>query len=177
MMMTFRSVQTKINIILGWIFGILHHELKRLILSLLSQCQGGQGLNKTRLLGLIVFMVSASLLLSACGPKSVILDVEMKEFAFIPDRFTVPAGAKVTLKLKNTGALEHEFVIMVFGKEATLPFNEDDEANIYWEAELDARENAIVEFTAPSEPGEYQVVCGTPGHLEQNMKGVLVVTP
>lgn len=150
-------------------------KAKRRILSLFTV--GDQELKKASLFGLIIFVVAASLLLSACGPKSVTLDVEMKEFAFIPDHFTVPAGAKVTLKLKNTGALEHEFVIMVFGKEATLPFNEDDEANIYWEAELEAKETAVVEFTAPSEPGEYQVVCGTPGHLEQNMKGVLVVTP
>lgn len=139
--------------------------------------EGGQELKKASLFGLIIFVVSASLLLSACGPKSVTLDVEMKEFAFIPDHFTVPAGAKVTLNLKNTGALEHEYVIMVLGKEATLPFNEDDEGNIYWEAELEAKQSVTVEFTAPSEPGEYQVVCGTPGHMEQNMKGVLAVTP
>jgi hypothetical protein len=32
-------------------------------------------------------------------------------------------------------------------------------------------------LTAPSEPGEYQVICSEPGHLELGMTGVLIVTP
>ena len=119
----------------------------------------------------------AFVVLSACGPKSTTLNVEMKEFVFVPDTFTVPASTKVTLNLTNKGALEHEYAIMILGKEATLPFDADDEPNIYWEHELLAGESATLEFTSPSEPGEYQVVCGTPGHLELGMKGTLIVTP
>ena len=32
-----------------------------------------------------------------------------------------------------------------------------------------------VTFTAPTEPGEYQVVCGIEGYLEGGMLGELVV--
>ena len=125
---------------------------------------------------LIASLLALAAVLTACGPKKIVLEIEMKEFTFIPDTFTVPAGTEVTLNLTNSGALEHEWVIMIYGKEATIPFNEDDEANIFWEHELDAGAEASVTFTSPSQPGEYQVVCGTPGHLEQGMKGKLVVT-
>ena len=130
---------------------------------------------RTRFTILILALVTI-LLVSSCGPKATTLNVELKEFAFVPNTFTVPAGSKVTLNLNNSGALEHEFVIMILGKEATIPFSDDDEPNIYWEKELGHGETATVEFTAPSEPGEYQVVCGTAGHLEQGMKAALIVT-
>jgi uncharacterized cupredoxin-like copper-binding protein len=113
--------------------------------------------------------------LTACGAKSTTLNVDMKDFSFSPDTFSVPAGAKVTLNLKDSGALEHEFVIMLREKGATLPFDEDDETNIYWEHELLPGESAKLEFTAPSAPGEYEVVCGTAGHLEQGMRATLTV--
>jgi uncharacterized cupredoxin-like copper-binding protein len=124
-------------------------------------------------LGLIVIL--SALLLSACGSKQVKLSVEMKDFAYTPNSYSVPAGKPVSLELKNMGTLVHEFVIMKKGVQATLPFDDDDEANIYWEKELEAGENATVEFTAPSEAGTYQVVCGTAGHLEQGMQATMEV--
>lgn len=133
-------------------------------------------MKKQSFLVLVLLASLALLTLSACAPKAVTLTVDMKEFAFIPDTFTVPAGAKVTVQMTNSGTLDHEMVIMVFGKEATPPFDDDDEPNIYWEHELKPGESATVEFTAPTEPGTYQVVCGTAGHLEAGMKGTLVVT-
>jgi len=133
-------------------------------------------MNGRRILAIGVLVVLAVSILSACGPKAVTLNVDMKEFAFTPDTFTVPAGAKVTLNMTNSGALEHEMVIMVLGKEATPPFDDDDEPNIYWEHELEHGASETVEFTAPTEPGTYQIVCGIPEHLEQGMKGTLIVT-
>jgi len=58
----------------------------------------------------------------------------------------------------------------------SVPFDDDDEGKIYWEVELDAGKSETVKFTAPSEPGTYDVVCGTPGHIEQGMTGTLTVT-
>lgn len=125
---------------------------------------------------LVSFLVIlAAMILTACGPKSVTFDVEMKDFAFEPNTWEVPAGAKVTLNLNNTGTQEHEYVIMILGKDVTLPFSDDDEPNIYWEHEVLAGESAKVEFTAPTEPGVYNIVCGTAGHLEQGMEGTLTV--
>lgn len=124
---------------------------------------------------LIVLLILPVIVLSACGPKKVNLDVDMKEYKFTPDVLEVPAGAEVTVNLSNSGTLEHEMVIMVLGKQATAPFDDDDEPNIYWEHELEAGQSAAVSFTAPSEPGEYQIVCGIPAHLEQGMVGKLIV--
>jgi uncharacterized cupredoxin-like copper-binding protein len=73
--------------------------------------------------------------------------------------------------------LEHEWVLMNKGTQASAPFDESDEANIYWEQELDAGQSGTYTFTVPQEPGEYQVVCGTAGHLEAGMLGVLTVEP
>ena len=129
-----------------------------------------------RKIGLLYSFLILVFVLSACAPKESRFNVKMEEFKFIPDSFSVPAGAQVTMELENTGALEHELVIMLLSKDATLPFDDDDEANIYWEAELQPDTKQTITFVAPSEPGEYQLVCGTAGHLEQGMKGVLIVT-
>lgn len=112
---------------------------------------------------------------AACGASKTALNVTMSDFKFSPDRFTVPAGAEVTLNLKNSSALEHDFVIMILDKNATLPFGEDDKSNIYWEGRLDPHQASTVTFTAPQEPGEYEVVCSAAGHLEQGMRATLTV--
>ncbi|HSB91209.1 MAG TPA: hypothetical protein VLD63_14425 [Anaerolineales bacterium] len=41
--------------------------------------------------------------------------------------------------------------------------------------DVDAGASATVVFTAPSVPGEYEVVCGGAGHIEAGMVGHLVV--
>lgn len=125
-----------------------------------------------RTLGIIS---AISLTITACGPNKVIIDMDMKEYTFVPDTITVPSGVEVTVNLSNSGTLEHEMVIIVLGKEATVPFDEDDEKNIYWEHELEKDEKQAVVFIAPSEPGNYQIVCGIAGHLEQGMRGTLIV--
>ena len=132
-------------------------------------------MKKQTLLTIFLFVLTSAIL-AGCGPKKVTLYVEMNDYSFIPDTFSVPAGAEVTLNLSNTGALEHEYVIMVLGKEATIPFDDDDEANIYWEHELERGECATGAYTAPSQPCEYQVAGRTAGHLEQGMKAKLTVT-
>jgi uncharacterized cupredoxin-like copper-binding protein len=131
-------------------------------------------MKKVLILSGIVFLLS--ILLAACGPQKVERDIEMTDFKFNPDTIEVPASTNVTLNLSNTGTLEHDYVIMILGKNASLPFDDDDKNNIYWEHKLEKGESVQLEFTAPSEPGEYQVVCATAGHLEQGMQGKLIVT-
>ena len=122
-------------------------------------------------LGWLILLLFAS----ACGSNTVSVHVEMDEFKFTPDTFEVPAGAEVNLTLENTGTLEHEMVIMILGKNATLPFDGDDEENIFWEKEVEVGERILMTFNAPMEPGEYQIVCGIPAHLEQGMAGTMIV--
>jgi len=124
---------------------------------------------------LFVLGTTLAILLSACGPSKVTIDVNMQEYSFDPASIEVSPGAEVTVNLTNSGTLEHEMVLMVLGKDATAPFSDDDEGNIFWEAELQPGDSATVTFTAPTEPGEYQMVCGTPAHLEQGMVGTFTV--
>jgi uncharacterized cupredoxin-like copper-binding protein len=130
-----------------------------------------------RSLFIFVLLLVASIGLSACGGNAAAnsLKVDMTEFAFTPSEFTVPAGEEITLTVVNDGAVEHEFVIMKFGTEVGEDFGDEDEANVYWEVEADAGESKTEIFTAPSEPGEYQVVCGTEGHYVAGMIGKLTV--
>jgi uncharacterized cupredoxin-like copper-binding protein len=72
----------------------------------------------------------------------------------------------------------HEFVIMKLGTEAGNEFDEEDEPNVYWEIETPVGQESTGTFTAPAEPGDYEVVCGTPGHILSGMVGTLhVVQP
>jgi len=133
-----------------------------------------------RRVGVLATILCLTPLLAACGgggqqTASTKIDVQMTEFTFQPSQFTVRAGEEISLEAANNGAIVHNFLIMNLGTEATLPFDEDDEANIYWRVALDPGSSTSTTFTAPSEPGEYQVVCSTPGHMEAGMIGKLTV--
>jgi plastocyanin len=131
---------------------------------------------KSMWLGLVVISLVAVLGLAACGPKTATLIVDTQEFKFVPDHWSVPAGAKVTLTLKDTGALDHTWVIMKKGTTASAPFGTEDEANILYRVDVTAGKSQTFMFDAPTEPGDYEVVCSNPAHLEQGMKGTLTVT-
>jgi uncharacterized cupredoxin-like copper-binding protein len=136
-------------------------------------------MHKRNILALGIILLLAGLFLSACGggPRSAKLSVEMKEFAFEPMSLSVPANAQVSIDLTNSGTLKHEFVIMKKGQKMTAPVNEDElEPNVFWEHELEAGGSETLQFQAPSEPGEYQIICGIAGHLDQGMEATLTVT-
>ena len=117
-------------------------------------------------------------LLAACGGNqpSTNIDVRMTDFAFTPNTFTVPAGQEITINIVNNGVVVHNFVIMKLGTTAGDTFDEEDQANVYWEErDIESGGDFSVTFTAPSEPGEYQVICRTPGHIASGMIAKLVV--
>lgn len=127
---------------------------------------------------LIVFMLVLTLLTACSGnadAPSTDLTVVMNEFTYSPKVLTVPAGEEITIKLDNQGAILHNFIILKAGAEASMPFNEDDQPNIFWSAEAQPGQAVTLTFTAPTEAGEYQVVCGVQGHLESGMLGKLIV--
>ena len=115
--------------------------------------------------------------LSACGGggPSTTIDVVFTEFTFTPAEFTIPAGQVITVNTTNNGAVIHELVIMKYGETIGDDFGDEDEANIYWEVETEAGKTGTTTFTAPNEPGEYQLVCGTEGHFVAGMVGKLTV--
>jgi len=101
--------------------------------------------------------------------------VSLTEFAFTPNTFSVPAGEEIALHVANNGTVLHEFVIMKNGTKVGDDFGDEDVPNIYWEVEVAVGQDILTSFTAPSEPGEYQVVCGTQGHYMSGMIGTLTV--
>ncbi len=119
-----------------------------------------------------------SFLLVSCGGGSSAttkLDVKMTEFKYEPVEFVIPAGKEITLNIANNGAALHEFVIMKHGLTVGEKFGPEDEENIYWEVEADSGQSKTVTFTAPMETGEYQIICGTEGHVEQGMIAKMIV--
>ena len=88
------------------------------------------------------------------------LTMEMQDFRFVPDTITVRPGQRVRLTLVNDGYYRHSFVFEAANVETRL---------------LSPGERITVEFTAPSEPGEYMFYCGP--HRGLGMVGKVVVTP
>lgn len=129
---------------------------------------------------LIVMAALVSLVLASCGGgggPTTDLDVTMTDFQFQPGQYTVPAGQEITLNLTNNGAVVHNFVIMKQGTSAGPMFDEEDTPNVYWEVELPPGGSTATSFTAPAEPGDYEVVCRTEGHIASGMTGKLTVVP
>lgn len=128
----------------------------------------------------LIMTVLLSLTMAACGGASgpsTTIDVTMTDFQFQPSQFTVPAGQEITFKSSNNGAVVHNFVIMKLGAQAGEFFDEEDVPNVYWETELQPGGTISTTFTAPSEPGEYQVICRTQGHIVSGMTAKLTVVP
>jgi len=127
----------------------------------------------------IMMAVLLSLTLVSCGGggPSTTIDVTMTDFQFQPSQFTVPAGQEITFTSSNNGAVVHNFVIMKLGTNAGDFFDEEDIPNIYWETELQPGGSTTTTFTAPTEPGEYEVICRTEGHIVSGMTARLTVVP
>lgn len=127
---------------------------------------------------LIMVTIGFAMALTACGggnDPTTTLNVDLVEFMFNPNDFTVPAGEEITLALSNNGAVVHDFIIMQMGAEVGQDFGEEDEPNIYFKAELQPGVSDTYTFPAPDQPGEYQVVCGIPGHYIAGMVATLHV--
>ena len=100
------------------------------------------------------------------------LNVTMSEYAFTPATYSVTAGSTVTVNLKNTGSVQHDFVVMT--TPVTGTYTDANKANILFDSgPIDAGASKTVTFTAPA-AGTYQVICTQSGHFEQGMVGSLV---
>ena len=126
---------------------------------------------------LVVALFVLALMLTACGGSNkATLNVTATDTGYDSSTYTVPAGAQVTLNMTNKGVLEHEFAILKLDQHVTPPFGEKDEDKILWE--LDGVEAGTAKsgtFTAPTQPGSYDVICGLPAHIEKGMTATLVV--
>ncbi|MDF1598066.1 MAG: cupredoxin domain-containing protein [Acidimicrobiia bacterium] len=125
-------------------------------------------------LGLII-------VLSGCGGGAATeIDATLKDFAFSPTSWEIPAGETITISMTNEGAVEHEWVLLKPGvtisSEADLPDTEEVLLAdfVYWEEEVEPGASKSETFTAPA-AGEYQIICAIPSHFDAGMEGTLTV--
>jgi len=132
---------------------------------------------KKNVILLVTAVLGLLLLLTACGASgpSTDLRVNMTDFMFDPNNFTVPAGQTITITATNNGAVEHDFVILKLGTDAGANFDDKDKGNVYWDVKVQPGGSVRETFVAPSEPGDYYVTCGIPGHLEAGMVAKMTV--
>ena len=129
-----------------------------------------------KLISLLLLTVFG-LFASACGAAAPTtqIDITLSDFQFVPGQITVPAGTEIKVTATHTGAVVHDFLVMKLGTDVGHAFDESDRANVYWELKAEPGETKSGSFIAPLEPGVYQILCGTPGHLEAGMIGTLTV--
>lgn len=130
---------------------------------------------KFKTLSLVVF----AFVLAACAgggapAQTTTLEVDMVEFMFSPKEYSIPAGQAITLTLTNSGALEHNFVILRKGVTVTSSANPVPAEDILFEAVVGAGQSGTFTFTL-DEAGDYEVICSVPGHLEAGMVGKITV--
>ena len=113
--------------------------------------------------------------LAACGPQQVAISATMSEFAYSPPDWEVPANAQVSLTLTNDGKVVHTWTLMEAGYTVTPPFTADDNQHVLQAFQVDVDQVQTFTFSAPSDPGTYEIVCAEPGHLEAGMMGTLTV--
>ncbi len=132
----------------------------------------------------ILLIVMLALALSACGstnkatldgPNKATLNVKATEQGYDASTYVVPAGADVTVHFTNDAPMPHEFAVLKKGEHVKPPFQKEDETKIMWRLTSQTGETRSDIFKAPTEPGDYDIICTFPGHLEYGMKATLVV--
>jgi len=132
----------------------------------------------------MVLVVLLSLWVAGCAtPQQPITNIalEARDFAYGPDTIAVPAGREITLVFKNSGQVEHDFVVerinvtnvVARQGEPTHRHMDPVEYDLHISA-LPGSSGTLV-FT-PMEPGIYEIFCSVEGHKEAGMVGQLVVS-
>ncbi len=85
-----------------------------------------------------------------------VVNVDMADFVYALSSRVIPAGP-VTFRVKNVGAVQHDFEIVGQKKTEVL------------------ETGAAEDLHAVLAPGTYEFRCTVPGHAEAGMKGVLTV--
>lgn len=122
----------------------------------------------------------------AAGPR--VIEVEMGNYWFKPEKITLKAGEVVTLKFVNNSTEEHEFMA---GQTVTMPHgyktdlfhdvkvtNEGGTLSMGHESmefEVHDGKTGSITFTVPDRKGNWEMGCFVPLHYEKGMKGTIVI--
>ncbi len=146
----------------------------------ISEGSTTEHMSMKRLTTLIILLITLSLGVAACGGAAggptTSVKVQMTDFVFSPNAFTVPAGQQISVGITNNGATTHSFVIMQAGHDVKDHFTDADKSFIYWVVpQVLPGQTVNAGFAAPSEPGSYQILCDIAGHFEAGMVAKLNV--
>ena len=130
-------------------------------------------------------VLAVALLLTACGGSAqpaTEITLDATDFAYSPLSVTVPVGEPVMLTLKNSGVVEHDFVIekidasidMVQDSGSDAHHTHGSQNNYDLHFSTQPGEMSVIQFTV-SEPGTYTFFCSVQGHKEAGMVGELIV--
>ena len=141
-------------------------------------------------IALVAMVVSSCATTPAVDPeKGRVIELTLTEFGFSPRTISVDAGERVTLKLRNVGTLEHEFM----AGRAPVPghgYTEDwlrlavpglaqhthpGEQHLGEGVRVSNDWIGWVTLVVPPEKGTYEFGCFIAGHYEAGMKGTLTV--
>lgn len=93
------------------------------------------------------------------GATSVTLNVQAKEYQFMPLSLEVKKGTRVTIMFKNVGTEKHEFELDAFDQEVRP---------------VSPGQTGQVTFVA-DKAGRFEYACHIDGHYQEGMKGTLIV--
>ncbi len=148
---------------------------------------------------LIAVAATATVVLGACAgdtsaAKERTISVEMREFGYLPSSITLAPGERVTLKFKNVGTVEHEFMAgrqptagkgyahdwLAVAKAARAASDKPDAhdadgAHAGSGIRIAAKAATAVTLVVPEDKGEFEFGCFIAGHYEGGMKGKLLV--
>jgi uncharacterized cupredoxin-like copper-binding protein len=109
------------------------------------------------------------------APRSAEIDIHYSHFG--PSTLTVPAGTPITILLKNTDPIDHEWIV---GDAATHERHHTGTEPVHGsrptEVSIPAGQSRETTVTF-NQPGTYLYICHLPGHEAYGMVGTLVVTP
>lgn len=120
----------------------------------------------------------------SAGPAVTVLDISLNDSYYgdqdtnstDPPRWEVPVGGFMILNMENHGKLEHNWAIVKKGSTPPVPYKAGQGGDIilYGAGMVYSHNKTTITLVAPSEPGEYIVMCTVENHYPL-MQGRLIV--
>jgi plastocyanin len=100
------------------------------------------------------------------------IQIIIDNYSFTPQRWIVPSGEIIHIKVDNPSGGFHTLVILK--GHTVMESNPRIKANQYWSITID-QTGSEETFRAPAMPGEYQIVCAQADHQEKGERGIFIV--